>query len=520
MLPFYDLIVPALETTMAKNRKSSVKNSGTGVDAFSNRGKRGANGAGNPSDRQVRPLTLYEWLIVDHRGLDWMASFIVVGLALGFMLGFAGGSDSPWRQQLAESVRSSGQYQFVTLSGPRWKNWMRRYLDWSTHDKVQDAPSHSRVFAILREAVVREKGGYVHPDLGVLFPAPCGSVRGLGMVRDRYHSCQRICHPATNEEKRKLEGRRARGEYTDDDAPNVVYPQEEVLLRVPLKFQMTRQAAQDLLSTLIPVDVQQKAGMQDLDDAALLVLFLAHERGVGFYSRWSPYIASLPPEPTCGYSRKLRPFMLNALEAYKIELGVETDGWTEELYRAMTYGEQIAEALHTDYGSFLKSPVGVASMENIQWALCQVASRATAGSEKHGSLRLVPLFDLINHDAEAGGFVELSGTERLARGDFVDSTEDDNGTIVVRSLRHGRRKSLRKGQELLVNYNVPSYTPLDWFVALGFVPPERWGPWEKFDAVLPQLRRDGPFQQGTPLAEEVAYDTETQRLQHLETMEL
>jgi hypothetical protein len=48
-------------------------------------------------------------------------------------------------------------------------------------------------------------------------------------------------------------------------------------------------------------------------------------------------------------------------------------------------------------------------------------------------------------------------------------------------------------QELLVNYNVPYYTPLDWFVSAGFVPRERWGAWVKRDAVLPQVRRDGSF---------------------------
>lgn len=74
--------------------------------------------------------------------------------------------------------------------------------------------------------------------------------------------------------------------------------------------------------------------------------------------------------------------------------------------------------------------------------------------------------------------------------DFIQATEDDAGTFVVRSLRHGRRKALRKGQELLVNYNVPHYSPLDWFVSLGFVPPERQTKWQKIDAALPRVRQD------------------------------
>mmetsp|Transcript_8180 Transcript_8180/g.18370 ORF Transcript_8180/g.18370 Transcript_8180/m.18370 type:complete len:113 (+) Transcript_8180:2-340(+) len=91
----------------------------------------------------------------------------------------------------------------------------------------------------------------------------------------------------------------------------------------------------------------------------------------------------------------------------------------------------------------------------------------------------------------------------MESGDFLDAIEEeDKGAFVVRSLRHGRRRPLRLGQELMVNYNVPLYTPLDWFISLGFVPTERWGPWEKVDPVLPQVRRDGPFADEAPTSEE------------------
>jgi hypothetical protein len=43
---------------------------------------------------------------------------------------------------------------------------------------------------------------------------------------------------------------------------------------------------------------------------------------------------------------------------------------------------------------------------------------------------------------------------------------------------------------LLVNYNVPHYSPLDWFVSLGFLPPERQSQWQKIDAALPRVRQD------------------------------
>ena len=80
-----------------------------------------------------------------------------------------------------------------------------------------------------------------------------------------------------------------------------------------------------------------------------------------------------------------------------------------------------------------------------------------------------------------------------AQGKWADNEESDGGTFVVRSLRHGRRKALRLGQELMVNYNIPHYSALDWLVTSGFVPPERYQNWQKLDAPLPRIRRDGPF---------------------------
>jgi len=75
----------------------------------------------------------------------------------------------------------------------------------------------------------------------------------------------------------------------------------------------------------------------------------------------------------------------------------------------------------------------------------------------------------------------LAGNEKLENNNIIDATESDIGAFVVRSIRHGRRKPLKKGQELLVNYNVPNYSPLDWFLSLGFVPTERREPWKKVE---------------------------------------
>ena len=353
--------------------------------------------------------------------------------------------------------------------------------------ELRNNPSHPFVYAVLREAVTREKRGHVHPDLGILEPAPCGAARGIGMVRNVYHRCQTRCIPGTAEEK--LE---AKLQSSDEDKKEKRFLQEEVLIKVPLSYQMTRKVALDTLLPRITSETHRKT-IHELDDAALLVLLLAHERGVGQYSRWLPYIASLPHEPSCGYSQKLRPYLLDTINALRDEVGLDVDGWPGELIRATEYSERIVSGLASDYGSFMQNPKGMSAKTNIRWALCQVASRATAGYQKYGALRMIPLMDMLNHEANAGGFVELTGKEQLEEGDFVDASETDAGDFVVRSLRYGRRKALKMGQELLVNYNVPHYSALDWLVSSGFVPPERFQNWQKLDAPLPRIRRDGPF---------------------------
>jgi hypothetical protein len=247
------------------------------------------------------------------------------------------------------------------------------------------------------------------------------------MVRDSYHKCQIQCFPGLPSEKAALQRQQAEqstllSKNTENttlwlppipDKP--VYKQREILIQVPLTFQMTRQVALDTIMARLPGDVQRKASPHELDDAALLVLLLAHERGVGRHSRWLPYITTLPKEPSCGYSPKLRPYLLDSMNALSEELGVDTHGWQGELVKAQKHASKIAQGLAKDYGAYIKTPDGMTIVDNIEWALCQVTSRATAGSEQYGALRLVPLMDMINHDANAGGFVELTGKERLGK---------------------------------------------------------------------------------------------------------
>jgi hypothetical protein len=228
----------------------------------------------------------------------------------------------------------------ITFDEKVWQPWFDSFTQWAEDleqtleaEEYAQNPSHPRVFAVLREAVIRERGGYVHHDLGLLVPAPSGASRGLGIVRDNYQKCQTQCLPGTGDEKLQWMKERAEAIAKNETIPfpsSPIYRQEEVLLRIPLSFQMTRSVALDTLSALVPADVQRKSSLHELDDAALLVLLLAHERGVGRFSRWLPYIASLPSEPSCGYSTNLRPYMLDTLNALREELGVEVQGWEAE----------------------------------------------------------------------------------------------------------------------------------------------------------------------------------------------
>jgi len=397
-------------------------------------------------------------------------------------------------------------------------------------------PTHPYVFDILKEAIHREPGGYVHPDLGVLSPAPCGASRGLGMVSFSWTECQSKCYPGIASEKKKQKSWQRENNNWGDSSHNnnnnnshnnsttnnpsktTSYKQEEVLVRIPLTMQMTRQVALDTLLPLIPTEVQRRVPLEELDDATLLVLLLSHERGQGKASRFWPYLLSLPVEPSCGYSFSMRPYMIDSISMMGEQLGLDVNGWPAELAKATQYAERIAGGLARDYGSYLRTPESQTPYQNFQWSLCQVASRGIAGSHTHGSLRLVPLLDMINHDANAGGFVELTGRESLlVEDDFVDASIEDAGTFVVRSIRHGRRKPLKKGQELLVNYNVPGYSPLDWFVSLGFVPPERWSQWTKVDAALPRVRTTPSQKAGSNGGDHVSQDNH--RRDHL-TIEL
>lgn len=447
--------------------------------------------------------------------LNYLPAIIVVFASIGFCFGH-GGSSSTLSLPLTEWPRES-----LSSIGGMVQSFKRFVLPFRFQEsdefnlpsphyvqvdgkKIRDSSSHPLVFAALREAIIRE-GGFVHPDLGLMVPAPSGAHRGIGMVRDSYDACQTRCMPGTADEKARFR----QNEKIHDKLPpkwnatveefnskekmrNVLkmqqsadeqFKQEEYLIKVPHSYQMTRNVALQTFLPMIPPDVQIRASFLELDDAALLVLLLAYERGRGKQSKFHPYIASLPVSPSCGYLPEIRSQALRTIELMAIELGMDVYGWPGEMKKASDRAQMIAEGLATNYGRFIIPIDGPFTVPVLQWALCQVASRAIAGSETFGSLRLVPMVDMVNHYVDAGGFQEI-----LAEENSGHIGGNDEGAFVVRSLRHGRRRPLMKGQELLVNYNVPDYSPLDWFVSMGFVPPERMQKWQRVEGIFKDSR--------------------------------
>ena len=365
------------------------------------------------SSRTPSYSSIWQKIYAERQGISWILVCSWIGWILGFgigtghLTGGAGPEVSPWRVSLGAKIRATTAFQKITFQATSLSSSNDLHFD------LRNDPSHPRVFSVLREAVIREESGYVHPDLGFMLPAPSGAARGLGMIRSSFQQCQSRCMPGMWMEKLNAATENQTTQFTGDN--NILYMQEEVLLKIPLNFQITRTVAITTLNAIIPADHHRRQTLQHLDDAALIVMLLAHERGLSKASRWLPYIASLPANPSCGYSIENRPYMMDAIHAMEGELGLEVQGWKAALGKVGKYADTIATSLATDYGVFLKTPEGITILDNLKWALCHVASRATAGSDKHGTLRLVPIMDLINHDASAGPFVELTGKEKMSK---------------------------------------------------------------------------------------------------------
>mmetsp|Transcript_29823 Transcript_29823/g.59044 ORF Transcript_29823/g.59044 Transcript_29823/m.59044 type:complete len:512 (+) Transcript_29823:76-1611(+) len=112
-------------------------------------------------------------------------------------------------------------------------------------------------------------------------------------------------------------------------------------------------------------------------------------------------------------------------------------------------------------------------------AFCHVTSRGIVADPRHGRLRLVPILDMVNHDNVAGGFDEDQGKNKTEAW-----TESLDGSLLLKNTRNGRNKVPKPGRELFANYNLNTYSRLDSFINLVFVPYEKLQPWSHLEAGL------------------------------------
>jgi len=280
--------------------------------------------------------------------------------------------------------------------------------------------------------------------------APCGAMRGLGFTTPLDKAVKTI-------HSNSVDG--------------------EIMIRIPLSMQITRGAALETIERIIPDPVKQKYPLVDLDDAIILTLYLAHERARGNASPWQTYIDSLPT-PSCGYLRSRKSISLAVTALH--DDGVDVYGWLNEINKARERADRIVLNLSRYFGSYIHS-AGVKHKPSflLQWSLCHVTSRSIVADSKHGRLRLVPILDMVNHDNVAGGFNEIKSENKTGIW-----TESLDGSLLLRSTRHGEKKVLKHGQELLANYNLNTYSPLDAFINLGFVPYDKLQPWTHIEAGL------------------------------------
>jgi hypothetical protein len=294
-----------------------------------------------------------------------------------------------------------------------------------------------KAYEALVKAVGKE-GGFHHPSIGLVAPAPSGAPRGIGIVKS------------------------IKKKFAND-----------VLVLVPYSYQLTRQTALSTLTPLIPPIVLADLPLIELDDAALLVLLLIHEYGLGKKSKFHAYLNTLPVQSGggCGWGE---------IDDFRsLPNGVEI----EDLESAINYSYRVSNGLANDYAEYLSQVSWRKEWKKnpnlaLQWSLCIVSSRGTAanqypGDDSYSGVRLVPLADLANHQLISGGYFELSGKERITKGDFMDASPDDAGAFILRSIwKDHTHKDLSLGDEITVNYNLPEYRVADWFLSLGFVPPE------------------------------------------------
>ena len=135
------------------------------------------------------------WFRLEGQGLSWVLACTLIGVVLGFGIGSGllssglGGHhrSKHWRVTLGNKIRSSMAYQILTMKKKPWEPVLHALsflslnsisqFEGDGYGDVKENPSHPFVFLVLREAIVREAGGFVHYGTWYFLLSSCLPVR-------------------------------------------------------------------------------------------------------------------------------------------------------------------------------------------------------------------------------------------------------------------------------------------------------------------------------------------------------
>lgn len=278
---------------------------------------------------------------------------------------------------------------------------------------------------------VREAGGHVDSRLTITRCAPQSGVRGL------------VCSDVIS---------------LDD----VV---RSPLVVVPDSLEMNGERARLSLEERLPDSARSLNG---LDSLGLIVLWLAAEWQRKDSSFWRPYLETLPSKADCSWAKSEEERRASVVGL------VSATAWLSEARLAAAYSNRVASGMESDYGEYLD--INRASLE---WALAMVSSRSMGGV----SGAIVPVLDLVNHDHTASAFtsfdaaqfnaeVRLLGdsSEQLER--LAHAVDGPDWALWSFEADNYTPRPLDGGDEVMANYICPDYDALDWWLHVGFIPPE------------------------------------------------
>lgn len=237
------------------------------------------------------------------------------------------------------------------------------------------------------------------------------------------------------------------------------------LVVVPDSLEMNGERARLSLEDRLPDSARSLDG---LDSLALIVLWLAAEWQRKDSSFWRPYLETLPSRADCSWAKSEEERRASVVGIFG------ATAWLNEARHAAVYSNRVASGMESDYGGYLDI-----DRARLEWALGMVSSRSMGGVGG----ALVPVLDLVNHDSTASAFTSFDAAQFNAQAKLLgDSSQQlerlvravDGADWALWSFEADNctPRPLDGGDEVMANYICPDYDALDWWLHVGFIPPE------------------------------------------------